>query len=93
MVFLHFSHFIKHYNILIDNWNSCQHVTSSSGTFSSILEPVARSTNNMNSGKATNQDKTTSTLLISAKPDQFIWVDFAKLDGNQRTKVKVLPNK
>ena len=29
-------------------------------------------------------------LLISAKPNEIIWVDFAKLANNKRTVVKVL---
>jgi len=33
-----------------------------------------------------------TTLLISVKPDHVIWVDFAKFDGSQGTKVKVYLN-
>jgi len=70
--------------------NSCQHISSSTnGTFPS-KEPFEFKPKDSNVLiKAQNLAKK-YTLLISVKPDQVIWVDFAKLDNsNKRTKVKV----
>ncbi len=57
----------------------CQHYTSPKGN---II--VA----GLNSTKLGHKEGPTS-LLISAIPNQVIWLDFAKLDASKRTIVKV----
>lgn len=59
--------------------NSCQYIVAPDGTFKS-LEPVWDSTSYL--------ERKTS-LLISVKANQVIWVDFENLDV-RRQKVKVL---
>jgi len=74
------------YGTYIDYLNSCQHITSTRGTFAS-LEPVV---NTKESDVNTRPDLIRkTTLLISVKYNQVIWVDFGNLSKDKRTKVKV----
>ena len=65
----------------------CRHLTASSGSLAS----TDNRSNATQSGSNTVY-KGPTTVLISAKPNQIIWMDFAKfkIHSDKRTKVKVL---
>ena len=69
-----------------DSKPMCQHYTTPSGVISAYIEPNSVALNSTKS----DQKEGPTTLLVSAKPNQVIWLDFAKLSEDKKTIVKVM---
>jgi len=77
---------LEHVDLPIDLSPTCQHHTSPSGVISTSIQPNIVGLNNTKSDRKEGP----ATLLISAKSNQVIWLDFSKLSEAKRTIVKVI---